>query len=138
MPEDKICVLTKENFFRADENTVNKSANARNKQIVNFIIDFINENYKLPISISGLSRMVYLSSDYLGKIFRTHTGHTISAMIQKVRIEHACNMLQSTDESIADISVSCGFEDKKFFYNVFKKHMCVLPGEYRRQIHNVN
>lgn len=123
-------------IFRLNETSVNKSANMRNKQIVNFIVNFINENYMSPLSVSELSRMVYLSSDYLGRIFRTHTGCTISDMIQKVRIEHACNVLASTDASIANVLNSCGFEDKKFFYKVFKKHMGVLPGEYRKQIQN--
>ncbi len=57
----------------------------------------------------------------------------VSGMIQKVRVDHACRMLSDTKRTISDISHSCGFDDIKFFYKVFKKQIGVLPGEYREQ-----
>jgi len=124
-------------IFRLDEMKIKNKGKLRDSQIVNFIICYISENFSTKISVSNLAQTVYLNADYLGRIFKSHTGCTISTMIQKVRVEHACNMLQSTEKSIAEISVSCGFEDKKFFYTVFKKHMGVLPGEYRKSIQNI-
>lgn len=125
-------------IFRLDEMKIKNKGKLRDKQIVNFIISYISENFSSKISVSNLARTVYLNSDYLGRIFKSYMGCTISAMIQKVRIEHACNMLRSTEKSIAEVSVLCGFEDKKFFYTVFKKHMGILPGEYRKHIQNNN
>ena len=74
---------------------------------------------------------MYMNLSYLGRIFRQKTGMSISAMIQKVRIDHACRMLSDTKRTVLDISQSCGFEDVKFFYKVFKKYTGMLPGEYR-------
>ena len=34
---------------------------------------------------------------------------------------------------LLDLATACGFDDMKFFYSVFKKHMGVLPGYYREQ-----
>ena len=72
-----------------------------------------------------------MNLSYLGRVFRKTTGMSISAMIQKVRVDHACRMLSDTKRTILDISQSCGFEDIKFFYKVFKKYRGILPGEYR-------
>lgn len=119
-------------IFRLDEKKTNIPQNTRSQRIVYFIIDYINENYQSPISVSELSKKVYLHADYLGRLFRRFTGTTITAMIQKVRIENACNLLTTTDQSISEIAFSCGFEDSKFFYTVFKKFMGVSPGVYRK------
>ena len=76
--------------------------------------------------------MVYLSPDYLGKIFKTKNGLSIGETIQKVRIERVCEMLGATNKTIREIAFACGFEDIKFFYSVFKKRMGVLPSTYRK------
>ncbi len=125
-------------IFRLDKTTDKYSGNIRNKQIVNYITDYIKRNYNEHISISKLAQMVFLNPDYMGRVFKNATGMTISAMIQKTRVDKVCHFLSSTDRNISDIALSCGFEDVKFFYTVFKKHMGVLPGEYRKQTRNAD
>lgn len=118
-------------IFRMEDSSSKHTGSSRNRQAVDYILNYIQENYARPISIQELADRVYLSRDYLGRFFREVTGYTIGAMIQKVRIEHVCHLLSSTDRTISDIASACGFEDMKFFYTVFKKHMGILPGDYR-------
>lgn len=120
-------------IFRMDESTGKKSGADPNRQIIAYLMDYIGKNYHRKISIQELADRVYLSRDYLARFFREATGQTITAMVQKVRIENVCRLLSTTDLTIHEIAVSCGFEDMKFFYSVFKKHMQLLPGDYRRQ-----
>lgn len=120
-------------IFRLDINASKSAGGLKNKQTVEYIIKYIKENYSSSISVKDLAEKVYLNADYLGRVFRSTTGMTISAMIQKVRIEHVCHLLSITDRTVADIAASCGFDDMKFFYNVFKKNMGVLPAYYREQ-----
>jgi len=119
-------------IFRLDEERMSKEGNLKNRQVVNYIVDYIKENHTSHISVAQLAQMVYLSPDYLGKIFKKETGMTIGTMVQQVRIEKVCHLLASTDYTVAKIAEACGFEDMNFFYKIFKKHMGILPGEYRR------
>ncbi|MBR5542849.1 MAG: helix-turn-helix domain-containing protein [Oscillospiraceae bacterium] len=119
-------------IFRLDEDKIKNVGNMRNKQIVSFIIDYINENYDTQLSVNKMAQMVYLNPDYLGRIFKSMTGMSISLMIQKVRVAEVCKLLTTTKKSVSEIAVACGFDDMKFFYTVFKKHMGVLPGYYRK------
>jgi transcriptional regulator GlxA family with amidase domain len=48
-------------------------------------------------------------------------------------VENVCKLLSTTNHTIVRVARDCGFEDMKFFYKVFKKHMGVLPGDYRKQ-----
>lgn len=120
-------------IFRISDSGGKQAGLSRNKQAVSYILDYIHENYGRPISVQDLADRVYLSRDYAGRLFRDATGMTITAMIQKVRVEHTCRLLDTTDRTIGDIAAACGFEDMKFFYSVFKKHMGMLPGDYRKR-----
>ena len=122
----QLLVLT----FRMEEGS-GKSVSP-NPQIVRYLLDYIQNNYQRHISVQELADKVYLSKDYLSRYFKDTTGTTITAMIQKVRIENVCRLLSTTDRTIADIAAACGFEDMTFFYSVFKKHMGLPPGDYRK------
>lgn len=120
-------------IFRLDSSGVKSASGLKNRQTVDYIIQYINENFASRLSVHELAEKVFLNQDYLGRIFRTATGMSIGAMIQKIRIEHACHLLSASSRTVTDIAAACGFEDMKFFYSVFKKHMGVLPGYYREQ-----
>lgn len=110
-----------------------RHASCNKEQLVQNVARYIEEHYASHISMHELAGTVFLSPDYLGRIFREVTGESISSRIQRVRIRHACHMLTATQRTIADIALDCGFRDTKFFYNVFKKHLGVAPGDYRNQ-----
>lgn len=120
-------------IFRLDSSSARTQDSLRNKRTVDFVVGYLRKNYKSKISVSRLGEMVYLNSDYLGRIFKSAVGCSIGEMIQRLRIEEACRLLSSSDRNIADIAMGCGFEDVKFFYTVFKKHMNMLPSQYRKQ-----
>lgn len=119
-------------IFRMEESSGKRNGSVLNPQTVNYLLDYMQSNYHRHISVQELAGKVYLSRDYLSRHFRDTTGMTITAMIQKIRIENVCRLLSTTDRTVSDIAASCGFEDMKFFYGVFKKHMGLLPGDYRK------
>lgn len=111
-------------------------AQKQGAQPVEYLLEYIRRNYNRRITASELAERVYFNQDYLARIFKEHTGHSITGMVQKVRVENVCRLLCTTNLTIAQVARECGFEDMKFFYKVFKKHMGVLPSEYRKQIGN--
>ncbi len=118
--------------FRNVETTAKNSGATKNKHIVDYVCSYIKENLSTHFSIQNLADMVYLNPDYLGRLFRKQTGMTINSMLQKTRIEHACTLLLKTNLTITDIAYACGFTNMNFFYSTFKKHMGVLPSDYRK------
>ncbi len=119
-------------IFRKTDSSSKKSDTSFAKQVVCYINEYINNNFSSHISIRELASQVCTNPDYMGRIYKQNTGVTISEMIQKVRIEHSCRLLKSTNRTVADVAASCGFEDVKFFYTVFKRINGISPGEYRK------
>ncbi len=120
-------------IFRLNEAKGEARAQKLGTQPIEYVLEYIRRNYNRRISASELAEKVYFNPDYLARIFKEHTGHSITGMVQKVRVEAVCKLLSTTRQTIFQIARDCGFEDMKFFYKVFKKHMGVLPSEYRKQ-----
>ncbi len=118
-------------IFRLNE-AGGMKAQRQSTQPIEYVLEYIHRNYSRRISAGELAERVYFNQDYLARIFKEHTGLSITGMIQRVRVENVCKLLSTTNQTIFQIARDCGFEDMKFFYKVFKKHMGVLPSEYRK------
>ena len=93
---------------------------------------YIQQNYAQTLSISTLANEVYLNPDYLGRIFRDVTGTTVSAMIQKVRMDHVCGLLSTTNRTVTDIAAACGFTNLRTFDRVFCERCGCTPRDFRK------
>ncbi len=64
--------------------------------------------------------------------FKKATGSSLMDYLQNLRIEEAKRMLETTIESVEEISAQVGYEDTSFFRRLFKRRTGLTPGHYRR------
>ncbi len=74
-----------------------------------------------------------VSESYLRTKFRRETGHSFGFFRDSLRISSACEMLESGLFSAAETGSHLGFYDASHFERVFKKHMGISAGEYKKQ-----
>lgn len=77
------------------------------------------------------------SADYFRRLFRESTEQTPSEYLNALRINYAKKMLLQRDvthSSIAEIAVSAGFYDPRYFSRVFKQHTGFTPTDYVLQL----
>ena len=48
-------------------------------------------------------------------------------------VDEAKKLLRTTDRSVSDIAVDCGFESFSYFSTVFKKVVGITPVQYRKE-----
>lgn len=96
-------------------------------------IDYIDFHYFEDISLQQLAKQCNVSSGYLSSLFHKEAGIPMSEYLQKTRIRHACRFFESTELSIQQIGLRCGFSDASYFTRVFKKEMKISPLQYRSQ-----
>ncbi len=65
--------------------------------------------------------------------FRKATGLTPIAYVQHLRVEAAKHSLETTSETVDEISFKAGYEDPAFFRRVFKRITSLTPSAYRRK-----
>lgn len=99
--------------------------------ITNQVIGYIQQQYMHKITMQVLSEHLHYSESILNKRFKESTGHTINDYLNRYRIQKALLLLKQ-GETIADVSLLCGFSDLKYFNIVFKKYIGYTPKEFSK------
>ncbi len=84
------------------------------------------------LSIAAVARACGLSRGYFIRGFKEATGKTPHQWVLSQRVEQARGMLISSDMSLADIALACGFADQSHFTRVFSRVTGLPPGSWRR------
>lgn len=100
------------------------------KGAVKLAIDYINNNYDMPLTLESVAKNSFVSVNHLCRLFLEHCGTTVAKYITSKRITEAKKMLLS-GKSVTDVAMKCGFGDYSGFIRVFKKNVGITPGKYR-------
>lgn len=135
-------------LFQSSENTVldfmkwaafitNKTVDyikevQKSESVVGKAKRFIQQNYTRSISREDIALNVFLTPDYLSKIFKSETGMHIKDYINELRIDKAKELLIHSSSSISDITAETGFENFSYFSTVFKKATGESPNSFRK------
>ena len=102
----------------------------------NYVLPVIKEiemNYSLPLSVEAMSRKIYVSPQYLSRLFRRYLNCSTYEYLTSYRIIKAKELLISQPSlEIHDIAHRTGFSDSSHFIAIFKKSVGVTPLEFRR------
>lgn len=110
---------------------IKKKASGRYKHITE-ATEYIQEHYKEDISLDDIARAVYLSPNHLSKIFTEANGMSISQYLIEYRLEMARYYLSSTDKSITEIALECGFGSFSSFSRSWKRYFGLNPREFKK------
>ncbi|MDR6550088.1 response regulator [Paenibacillus qinlingensis] len=95
--------------------------------------DYVNHYFNKDISLESAASQVYLSPDYLGRIFKQYTGSNFTDFVTETRIQKALEYLQDPQYKIYEIGSNVGYKNTKYFFKIFKKQTGYTPTEYRRK-----
>ncbi len=96
-------------------------------------IEYLHTHYDQDIPISALAAMEHLSISRYREVFHSVTGFSPSDYRTTLRLQHACNLLTTTELSMTQIAAECGYEDVLYFFRLFKKRQGLTPSQYRSQ-----
>jgi len=111
----------------ARQSASNKAARIRR------IADYIDNNYSEKIRLSDLAALENVTTTHMSHFFTDNFLMTFQEYLTKLRCEKARSLLLTTDLSLLDISISCGFSDPKYLNSGFKKQYDCLPKNYRQR-----
>ena len=94
---------------------------------------YIHVHITEDVSLTDMAEYADTTPSHLSKIFHQQTRQTVKQYQTQVRIQHAEQLLASTDLKIMEIAEACGFRDRRYFSDIFKKTTGKTPQQYRTE-----
>ncbi|MFH5186841.1 response regulator [Paenibacillus sp. TAB 01] len=102
---------------------------SKHKEAIDFMIHYAHEHYAEEIGLEDLSKQLYLSRNYLNRMFKKATGETFTNYLIRVRMEKAKALLAEGKHMIYEIAEKVGYKNVAYFSSIFKKHYGSNPSE---------
>ena len=92
---------------------------------------YLQANYDRGLTMVSLSQHCYLTErTFLRRFFRA-TGFKPVQYLQRLRVQQACDLLETSNRTIESVSLMVGYEDSGAFRKVFAKVIGLTPREFR-------
>ena len=96
-------------------------------------ISYMEMNYARELSIEEIASACQLNRSYFSKLFRQKEGYPPQEFLIRLRLSKATELMMTTEMSINDISVFCGYPNPVHFSRAFKQRYGMSPREWRCQ-----
>lgn len=114
-------------FRNAANNTQAEEGN-----ISKLAIHYMKENIEKHLDLQEIADQIGYSASHFSMLFKKQTGHSPLTYFNLLKIQQACQMLDTTDMKINQICYKIGIEDTYYFSRLFSKIMGMSPREYRK------
>ncbi|NBD24867.1 response regulator [Paenibacillus glycinis] len=96
---------------------------------------FIRELAANTLHAEDVADHVHMSRSYFSQCFKKLTGSTFNDYLRQERMSAAERLLCETNQSIAWVAQAVGYNDSKYFSQLFYEQTRLLPSEFRAQYH---
>ncbi len=120
---------------RAAESPQRHATGAINSDVhvsVRAAMQLVESNIEEPYTVPQICKQLGVSQRSLERLFVRDTGCTIVQFSKLLRLQHARVLLTSTQMSVREVSVACGFNSLSYFSQCFNGMFSKRPSEYRQ------
>jgi AraC-like DNA-binding protein len=84
-----------------------------------------------PLQVATLAARASVSPSHFFALFKRRIGCAPIDYFIRLRMQHACRLLDETMLSVKEVAATLGYDDPFYFSRVFKSVNRVAPSEYR-------
>lgn len=93
---------------------------------------YVSENIRRRIMRGNAAAYLGIAPEYLSRIIRKEFGCSFSQYVLRKKTEEICAELLASDAPVCSVAAGFGFDNIKYFYQLFARQTGYTPGEYRR------
>lgn len=131
-----LTVMREFDYFESSDNL--KSITTAEAYKTKEVLRHIDLNLNQPLSLQELAKIACLSPTYFSSLFKRYNGITLSEYITKKRVALAIELMHSTNYSLTEIAIQCGFNNSTSFHKAFKRSTGEAPGFYRKNPQSIH
>jgi AraC-like DNA-binding protein len=105
----------------------------RGNEYIEKALVYMTKNHTENISLEDVADKVYVSGAYLSRLFSKETGKSFTDNLHLIRITHARKLLADHKFQVSEVAYQVGFNDPKYFSQVFRKLTGSTPRGYKQQ-----
>ncbi|WGW04509.1 helix-turn-helix domain-containing protein [Tropicibacter oceani] len=83
------------------------------------------------LTLIKIARKLGIPSREISTAINRHNGMNVSQYVNRLRLDEACRLLDTTDQSITEIHLDSGFQTKSNFNREFKRQFGCSPSQWR-------
>ncbi len=95
------------------------------------VLSFMEEHYWQPVTLAEMARVAGLSRMHFAAQFRIATGAKPHEYLLRLRVERAQKLMMESDEPLAQVAFSVGFQTQAHFTTVFRRFAATTPHRWR-------
>lgn len=109
-----------------------RSVGSRNREVVKKAADYLQAHYADEgLSLNTVAKQVNISANYFSAVFSREMGQTFVEYLTALRMEKAKELLRCTGERSSEIAAAVGYQDPRYFSQMFRRLTGCTPREYR-------
>jgi len=116
-----------------DDSLVSHYEELSQNQSIRKIREYVLEHYGEPeLSLLSISQYMHLTPAYISGLFKRYSGENFKNYVIRIRIERACELLNTTELCTYEVAERVGYPNSQYFSVMFKKIMGCSPSVYRQ------
>lgn len=108
-------------------------AQATEGQRLTALLTWLADHHHKPITVEDMASQAGMSPRTFARIFVAETGDTPALYLEKLRLEHAVRLLETTSTSLDVTARECGFTGHEQLRRTFQRHKGITPQAYQQR-----
>lgn len=105
--------------------------------IVGMAVRYMTENLEKQLTLAELAAYIGYSTSQFSLIFKSRTGHSPIDYFNMLKVQRACQLLETTNLRVNQICAKVGVSDSFYFSRLFSKVVGISPKKYRQAVNAV-
>lgn len=97
------------------------------------LLSWLADHHHKPLTVEDMASQAGMSPRTFARVFVTETGDTPALYLEKLRLEHAVRLLETTDTSLDMTAQTCGFTGHEQLRRAFQRHKGITPQDYQKR-----
>lgn len=102
--------------------------------LLNTALSYAEEHLSDDISRDQIAAIACLSPSHFSRVVKEKFGKSFTELLTGLRISRARELLATSEKSLVQVCLECGFSDQSYFTKVFQRNVGCTPGEYRHRV----